>query len=323
MEKRWIMAVVLGVLVLATGGCINLRPLLVGEMRTVTVRESPRRLEPNRVALIDVSGFIGSGGGLLPFAAGTPVADVREKLERAAADRRVRAIVVRIESPGGEVTASDTVYREIVRFKEETGKPVVAALQGTAASGGYYVALSADHIVATPTSVTGSVGVIIRLLNVEALFGKIGLDSQVVKSGEKKDMASPTRPPTDEEMAILQGVTDQMFARFVEIVRRNRPDMTSEALELISDGRIMMAAEALELGMVDEVGYLDEAIDASIRLAGVEHAEVVLYRPFPHYNTNIYASAGPAAEGTLLEEGIRALLRQEGPAFLYLWAPGL
>jgi len=316
-----VMATTVVILAMAAGGCINLGPLLVGEMRAVTVRESPRWFEPNRVALVDVNGFIGSEGGLLPPFVGTPLADVREKLERAAEDDRVKAIVLRIDSPGGEVTASDMVYREIVRFKEETGKPVVASLQGTAASGGYYVALSADRIVAAPTSVTGSVGVIIRLLNVAEFFQKIGLESQVVKSGEKKDMASATRDLTDEEMEILQGVTDQMFARFIGTVRRNRPGMTEEQLELISDGRILTADEALELNMVDEVGYLDEAIDLSFRMADIKNADIILYRPFPDYNTNIYAQA--AQQPGVLEQGMKALLRRGGPAFLYLWSPGL
>lgn len=321
MRARRAIAMAVGVLALAAGGCINLGPLLVGEMHAVTVRESPRWFEPNRVALVDVNGFIGSEGGLLPPFSGTPLADVREKLERAADDDSVKAIVLRIDSPGGAVTASDTVYREIVRFKEETGKPVVASLQGTAASGGYYVALAADHIVASPTCVTGSVGVIIRLLNVEDLFEKIGLESEVVKSGEKKDMASPTRDMTREEREILQGVTEQMFTRFVDTVRRNRPEITDEQLDIITDGRIVTAEEALELNMVDEVGYLDEAIDLSFELAGIKDADVILYRPFPDYNTNIYARA--SQERGVLEQGMKALLKREGPAFLYLWAPGL
>ncbi|MGD2175117.1 MAG: signal peptide peptidase SppA [Candidatus Brocadiaceae bacterium] len=314
-------AVALLALLVAACGCLNLRPLLVGEIEEVVVRESPRWFEWNRIALVDVEGVIGSANGLLFALAGTTAADVREKLERAADDGRVRAIVLRIDSPGGTVSESDTIYREVLRFRRETGKPVVACLMGTGTSGAYYVALAADRIVATPATVTGSVGVLIQFLNVEGLFDKLGLRSVVVKSGARKDMGSPTREMTEEEREMLGGVAREHFERFLQAVRDGRPGVTEEDVGTISDARILTADQALELHLVDQIGYLDEAIAQAQRLAGIKAADVILYRPFPHYNANIYATASAGSRN--LPAGVTELLRGSGPAFLYLWWPGL
>ncbi len=318
MPKRLLAALAAAVLASASCGCVNLRSLIAGEMEEVVVRESPRWFERNRIALVDVSGFIGMDRSWL--LGGTTVADIKEKLDRAAADRRVKAVILRIESPGGTASASDVVYREVLRFREETGKPVVASLMGTAASGGYYVALGADRIVASPTTVTGSVGVVLYLLNVEGLFGKLGVKSDVIKSGAKKDIGSPMRSMTPEERGILEGVITALFDRFIGAVRSGRPAMSEEDIAAVSDGRIVTAEQALELNMVDRIGYLDDAISEAMALADIAHADVILYRPFPHYNANIYA-APPSSEG-LAEQGLELLLRRSGPAFLYLWLPG-
>jgi protease-4 len=319
MGRRLVVFVAAAAALLVACGCINLGPLLAGRIEEVVVQESPRWIEPNRIALVDVSGFIGAGGGLL--SAGTTVADVKEKLNRAADDRRVRALLLRVESRGGEASASDTIYNEVLRFRRETGKPVVAMLRGTATSGGYYVALAADTIVAEPTAVTGSVGAIIALINVEGLFSKLGLRPEIVKSGDKKDIGSPMRAMTPEERGILQGIADALFRRFLDTTRARRGEMTGKDLELISDGRILTAEQALELHMVDRLGYLEEAIEEAKYEADIETADVILYRPFPHYNENIYAAS--PVKGGLLEQGLRALTQQQGPRFLYLWSPGL
>lgn len=320
MRRQISIWVALFVLSVAFCGCINIAPAFGGRLEAVLVEESPRWFEMNRIALVDVDGFIASGEGPWFSWAGTTVADVKEKLHRAAADWRVRAVVMRINSPGGEASASDMIYREVLAFRQETGKPVVAALMGTAASGGYYAALAADRIVAAPTTVTGSVGVIMEFVNVEGLFGKIGLRSEVVKSGGKKDIGSPTRAMTDEEREILQGVNRALFERFTETARARRLKMTDDDLATISDGRILTADQALQLHLVDRVGYLDDAIAEARDLADIGSADVILYRAFAHYNTNIYAQHRPAAG--LLEEGLELLLRRNGPTFLYLWSPG-
>jgi protease-4 len=308
-------------LALSLAGCsVNVGAFPSDELERVVVEKSGHWLELNRIALIDVSGFIASESGFWTTFGGTSVADVQQKLQLAAADSRVCAVVLRINSPGGEASASDVIYQEVMRFKEKTGKPVVAALMGTAASGGYYVALSADCIVASPTTVTGSVGVIMDLVNIEKLYGKLGLQSVVIKSGEKKDIGSPTRPMTPEERDLLQGLNCALFNQFLAVVRERRRAMDEPQLKTASDGRIMGAQDALQLNLVDRVGYLRDAIQLACGLAKVEHADVVLYRATPSYNSNIYAQASVEM---LLEEGLNMLLLRRGPTFLYLWAPGL
>jgi protease-4 len=302
-----------------SAGCISVGPLAPRRLQEVTVRESPRWLEPNRVAMVEIEGFVGAEDSLLT--AGTTVADVKEKLQRAAEDPGVRAVLLRISTPGGEATASDVVYHEVRAFREESGKPIVAMLMGTAASGGYYAALAADRIVASPTTITGSVGVVMTFVNAEGLLEKIGVGTTTVKSGARKDIASPTRALEPEERELLQGLADRMFAQFRQTVRARRPGMTDEDWQVVADGRPLSAEEALKLHMVDEVGYLDDALDVAYSLAGITEADVIQYRPRPHYNTNIYArSPLPTAS---LEESLRALAGRREPKFLYLWAPGL
>ena len=307
-------------LALSLVGCINVGAFPSEGLERVVVEKSGRWVETNRIALVDVGGFIASESGLWTMLGGTSVADVQQKLQLAAADSRVRAVVLRINSPGGEASASDVIYQEVLRFKETTGKPVVAALMGAAASGGYYIALSADCIVASPTTITGSVGVIMDLVNMEKLYGKLGLESVVIKSGEKKDIGSLTRPMTPEEREILQGLNRALFDRFLATVRERRRAMDEQQLKTVSDGRVVSAQEALQLNLVDRIGYLRDAIRLACDLAKIESADVILYRSSPGYNSNIYAQAGT---GLLLEEGLNMLLLRRGPTFLYLWAPGL
>jgi len=317
---RRVVAAISVMSILCLCGCVNLGPLMAGRVEAVLVEESPRWFEVNRIALIDVDGFISSSPGSWIGWSGTTAADVKEKLQRAANDSRVCAVVLRINSPGGEVTASDMIHREILRFKETTGKPVVAALMGLAASGGYYVAAASDRIVVAPTSVTGSIGVVMQFVNIEGLFGKIGLRSEVVKSGDKKDIASPMRRMTAEERKILQDINHDLFRRFMDVVRKGRPDMSDADAAAVSDGRILSGEQAVALHLADSVGYLDDAIAQARELAGIRYADVILYRPFPHYNTNVYARQ---LGGGLIEQGLDRLLRHQGAAFLYVWSPGL
>ena len=326
MAKRVAVVLVLAAFSLVAIGCISISvgPVSPQQVHEVIVRKSPRFRERKRVVLLDLDGFLSSAGEPWFLGGGTSVADVKEKLDRAAQDGRVRAVVLRINSPGGEVSATDTIYREILRFKEQSGKPVVAALMSTAASGGYYVALAADRVVCSPTTVTGSVGVVMHYVNLEGLLGKIGLRSEVIKSGEKKDMGSPRREMTEQESEILQHVNQALFDGFLEVVRAGRPQMTEADVAAISDGRIVTATQALELHMVDRIGYLHDAIEESKQLAGIQSAHVVLYRAFPHYNSNIYAAGGGGGGPMVgaVERALSVLVRRRAVTFLYLWSPG-
>jgi protease-4 len=289
----------------------------------------------DKILLLDVSGII--SGQEREQALGlaseeSTVARVQEALRVAREDERVRAVVLRIESPGGEVTASDTLYREIMRFKAETERPVIAALMDVATSGAYYAALAADRIVVNPTTVTGSVGVILVGLNVQGLMTKLGIRDQTVKSGAHKDLLSPFRDATAEERAIVQGVIAELHERFVGLVIERRPAIAAADLERVTDGRIFTASQAAALGLVDDIGYVDDAITLARQAAGVERARVVMYHRVDEYRENIYSYSranlpGAAARPGLSGDGDVVSLRlrlpaRPGPRFMYLWAPG-
>ncbi len=251
------------------------------------------------------------------------VARVHAELAKAADDDRVKAVVLRINSPGGGVTASDVIHGDLVRFKQERHVPIIAALGDLAASGGYYIACAADRIVAHPTTVTGSIGVILTGFNLEGLLAKVGVQNQTFKAGEHKDLLSPFRGATPEERRIVQAILDGLHARFVSVVREGRPKLDASRLAELTDGRIFDAPEALAAGLVDQIGDLHAAIDAARAAAGVDKARVVTYRRSDETRENIYSAArGLPAQVNVLPVDLGAFAGS-GPRFLYLWAPGL
>lgn len=278
---------------------------------------------PGKVLLMDLSGVI-SEEPLVSLGAQAPrvslLARVREELKKAEDDDRIQALVVRINSPGGTATASDILYRELSTFKARKKIPVVAAIMDVGASGGYYVALAADTIVAHPTTVTGSIGVVMLTLNAEGLLQKVGIAPLAIKSGAKKDMGSPFRGLSDEERQIFQGVIDDLYGRFVSLIAKERR-MPEDKVRAFADGRIYTARQAKELGLVDRVGYLEEAVEAAKQAARLSEARVVMYHRPREYRSNIY-SGTPVPEPiqpSLLQ--LSSLLIGPGPRFLYLWWP--
>src|SRR5438128_10183826 len=234
----------------------------------------------SKVLLVELSGLISSqdDGGFIERP--NLVAQLKEALTRAAEDAAVKALVVRINSPGGTVTASDVLYHELRAFKEKRKIPVIASIMDVGASGGYYVAVAADKIMAHPSSVTGSLGVIMLTVNARGLLEKIGLEATAVASGPKKDMGSPFRTMTDEERAIFQGVIDSFYQRFLSVIQEGRRNLTPEEIRKLADGRIYSGEQAKALGLVDSVGYLDDAIELARRQAGLMDVRVVdLRRP--------------------------------------------
>ncbi len=251
------------------------------------------------------------------------VARVREELRQAADDDRVQAVVLRINSPGGTVTASDTLYHVVRDFSAKKQVPVVAQLMDLGTSGAYYTALATDEIVAQPTTVTGSIGVIMVGINLEGLLDKIGVKNQTLKAGAYKDIGSPLRPMTAEERQILQSVLDDMRGRFVQLVRERRPQADAAMFASVTDGRIITAGQALQAGLVDRIGYLDDAIGVAKERAGLTEARVILYRRGNEFSENIYSKAGTApAQVNLINFDLGALVGR-GPAFMYLWEPRL
>ena len=251
------------------------------------------------------------------------VARVTEELHQATDDDRVKAVVLRINSPGGTVTASDTLYHVVRDFAAKKQVPVIAQMQDMGTSGAYYVALAADEIVAQPTTVTGSIGVIMFGLNIQGLLEKVGVKNQTLKAGVNKDIGSPLRAMTPEERQILQTVLDDMRGRFVQLVRERRPDASPESFAAVTDGRIVTAGQALQTGLIDRIGYLDDAISTAKQRAGLTEARVILYRRGNEFSENIYSKASTApAQVNLINFDLGALAGH-GPAFMYLWQPQL
>jgi protease-4 len=277
-----------------------------------------------KIAMIDIDGVISEQSGdrdlLEPFPEGM-VARVREQLGRARDDATVRALLLRINSPGGTVTGSDIIHRELLRFKRDRGIPVVAHFMGVAASGAYYVAMAADEVIAQPTAVTGSIGVIFVGVNVSGLMEKLGVADQTLTAGDQKDAGSWLRPMKPGERAHLQAVLDDMHARFKQIVLAGRPQLDAARVETLADGRIFSADQALHNGLVDGLGDLEEAVAVTERRAGLTSSRVVIYHRPREYRQNLYSRAPVVPRVVRLE--LAPSLPLARPGFLYLWAPGL
>ena len=189
-------------------------------------------------------------------------------LESMVEDPGIHAIVLRVDSPGGGAAASQEIF-EYIRGIQEEGLPLVVSMGSVAASGGYYIACTADTIFANPGTLTGSIGVVMSFTNLEELFGKIGLDFEVIKSGRFKDTGSWSREMTDAERALLQGTIDDIHAQFVEAIAEGR-GMEYDAVAALADGRIFSGRQALEAGLVDRLGTLEDAVEVAGRMAGIE-----------------------------------------------------
>ena len=293
----------------------RIRPL---EERTVEGRGS------TKILLLDLSGVLQDEA--LSFSLTTPpprvpiLARVREELEKAEEDDNVRAVIVKINSPGGTMTASDILYREISQFKARRKIPVTSVIMDVGASGGYYVSLAADSIVALPTSVTGSIGVIMLTVNAQGLMEKIGVAPLAIKSGPMKDAGSPFRALTPAELQVFQGLIDDMYGRFVRLVSESRK-LPEERVRSLADGRIYTAQQALALGLVDRIAYLDQVVDSTKQALGVNEARVIMYHRPREYRATIFSetptTVGPGA--TLAP--LAGLLGGPGPRFMYLWWP--
>jgi protease-4 len=317
-------------LALCSTGCFNgllLTPTSVdGPIEETVVTEPHHWLCRDKIALIDVEGVILNAreSGLLG-SGDNPVALFRERLDAAADDKHVKAVVLRINSPGGSVTASDIMYRDLCRFREETHKPVVACMMDMAASGGYYLAMGCDRIYAHPTTVTGSIGVIMSLYNAAGLFGKLGVKSDPIKSGPNKDIGNPGRPMTDEERAILQQMVMKFYEQFVAVVIKGRVECAGEErIRALADGRVYTGLEAKELGLVDEVGYLEDAIAAAKDMACVKDTALVAYDRCEGFRGSIYTAAPRIPSQVRIKLDVPGLTAPAtGAAFMYLWEPGV
>jgi len=318
--------VFLAVTVLAAGllsGCAFVNVSLVAPPRPLDEQVLEGK-GANKILILDVSGIISErarSGGMLAKGAPSPVDLTREVLRKAEEDNEIAGVIVRVNSPGGTVTASDIIRHDLAAFRARRQVPVYACIMGVGASGGYYVATAADRIYAHPTAITGSIGVLLMKFNVEGLLNKIGVQEQTVKSGEKKDILSPFRAATPEEQKLVQAVIDELYARFLDaVMARPNNKLSRQELQKLADGRIYTAGQALAAGLIDKTGYLDDVIADLKQQAGLDQARIVTYYRPGSYKGSIYAEGQP---GIAEFSGLIGLLERADPlpasSFMYLW----
>jgi protease-4 len=258
----------------------------IPRFREVVVQRGAR-LVPDRIALITMRGII--SGSIPGSVSESMVEDLRLALEQAREDSHVKAIVLEIDSPGGEVTAADQIYNAVTRARAR--KPVVIYMDSLAASGGYYVACGGKYLMANETTITGSIGVIIQTLNYEQLFNKIGLASVVFKSGKFKDILNGARPMTPEERDLIQSFVMQTYDKFLGIVAKERNLQADMLRNTIADGRILSGKDALNSKLIDGLGQIEDAYAKAKQLGNAPEATVVKYGP-PFSLSRIFRAFG-------------------------------
>ena len=279
----------------------------------------------DKIAVIDVDGVLMNGRRSGMFGGGeNPVSLFVEKLDRAENDIDVKAVVLRLNTPGGTVSASDAMYHALSEFKSKSKKPVVGCMLGTAASGGYYLACGCDRIVAQPSCITGSIGTIMQTVSFAGTMEKLGIKAVAIKSGDLKDLASPMKELRADEKEVLQNIITQFYEQFLTVIRQGRKELKPDKLRKLADGRVFTAKEAMEEGLIDRIGYPKDAIAWAKEMAGVGKSKVVIYQRPIGYKPNVYGSAlNPIEVGALVNVKLPHWLRAEGPQFLYLWQPGV
>lgn len=279
-----------------------------------------------KVALVELEGPIMeevAPDGFFGVAA-RPVARIRRELDQAAEDENVKAVIFAVDSPGGTIAASDEIHHLFRRFKEKTRKPVVVHMGGICASGGYYVSAGADVILAGPTTITGSIGVILQTFNFSRGIDRLQfVDPITITAGANKDLLNPFRPINEEHVRIVQNMVDKAYDQFVDIVATGRK-LPADEVRKVADGRIYTADEALALRLIDKIGYIEDAVEEAKRLAGA--ANVTLFR-YTRPPSLIGALAGdldveaPRLDGPATP--LEALIALSTPRVCYLWAPGI
>lgn len=323
MNRNVIGLIILGVFFSACSPHFHIDFLGDSKLHEVVLRDSSQK---EKILMLDVSGTIQSttGSGLLDRES-DPVSGITLRLKKASRDPLIKGVILKLNTPGGEGTASDIIYHEIVKFREKTGLPVVALMMGVAASGGYYVAQACDVIMAHPTTITGSIGVIAVMPNFNIIMSRLGVKVNVIKSGRMKDAGSPYREMTFEEKAHFQSLIDAMYENFLQVIFENRKSKLSmEKIESLADGRVYIAREALELKLIDEIGYFDSALERVLEMAEIKEADVVVYSHYPRKKTSVYGSSFSAAETLKIEiKGLDRLIPGLEPGLYYLWLPAM
>jgi len=322
------LAVIVVSLLVATGGCMPqgllIQPVSTNQALVETVVYREAAFASDKIAVVDVDGLLINAHEPELFSRGEhPVGLLLEQLDKARRDRRVKGVVLRINSPGGTVTAAELMHQEIARFREKTGTPVVAALMDVAASGGYYVACACDEIIAQRSTVTGSIGVLMQTFDLTGTMAKLGIGADAVTSGPHKDAGSPFSKMTAEQRAIFQAIVDELYDQFVAVVAAGRPNLDEPQVQALADGRVYTAGQALEFGLIDRIGTIRDAVAAAKTRSGAKKVRVVRYRRPLGYVANYHAAAPPQpGDVNLINFDLPWLWTLTTPRFLYLWAPG-
>jgi protease-4 len=320
------MRIALIIMVALAAGCGVPSFLITPVKNTNAIQEVPadnrKGYNQGKIAIIEVEGMLinAKSGGFLQ-ATENPLSLFVQQLETAEQDDQVKAVVLRVNSPGGTVTSSDAMYEMLLRFKAKSKKPVIASLQEVAASGGYYVACASDRIVAQPTTVVGSIGVIFNTFNFTGTMDKIGASSVAIKSGPLKDMGSPFKPITEEERAVMQAMVDEYYARFLSVVTTQRK-IKPEDQKMVTDGRVFSGERGKQLGLVDEVGLMEDAVDLARKMSNAPRAKAIMYKRPYGYRGSLYAETNvPQPQAS----NVTKIELPGGPwlpsGFYYLWNP--
>lgn len=315
-RRGWALTIIITLVVIMTVILVAKSDELGGSAAGYHWEETPvEGTGPEKVVQLFVEGVIAEQAS---FTSGFESKAFISQLEQAKKDELVKAIVIRVNTPGGEVVASDEIHEKIVEV-QKAGKPVIVSMGAIAASGGYYISAPADRIFANPATITGSLGVIFSLPNFKEAADKIGYKETHIKSGELKDIGDPLDELTQKEIEVFQGLVNESYMQFVAIISSGR-DMPKNRVIEIADGRIYSGKQAKELGLVDEFGSLEDATQYAIKAGGLEQAQVIRYsEPFTLASlvTGIQQTRPSATD---LLEGLLPTASIE-PRLLFLYQP--
>lgn len=295
-----------GLFLLLLGTVVLLSGVGTGGYGSSILRDGPRH---SRIAVVNIEGIIDE----------SQANEVYRQLKAAREDATVKGLIVRVNSPGGTISASDRIYRQILDYRNETGQPAVAFMQGMAASGGYYASVACDQIIAEPTAITGSIGVVMtHFVFQDLLENKLGIQPVFLTKGQKKDWPSSFRAPSEEELAYINDrLLEPAYQRFISVVAEGRKRVLSlDEVRKLADGSIYVADQALAVELIDKTGYLDEAIAVVKAHAGIDKAQVIEYhRPLSVMDL----LTAQSKKTNLLHIDRTKLFELATPQVLYLW----
>ena len=328
---RWLPWFLVGSLfVLLLGSCTITATLMSASLLDVEEKPSDKKFaetvyssDPDAVAklvMVKIQGVIDNQGSTFNDSS-TDIAI--QQIRQATKDKKVSGLLVYIDSPGGEVTSSDKIYHAVMQFKA-TGRPVVAYLDTVAASGGYYIACAADTIIATETTITGSIGVILGGMNGTELMNKVGLKSQTFTSGPYKDTLSMTRDMRPDEKAYIQSLVDDTYQKFALIVSQSRKIPLARLKNGIADGRIFNGTRAKEVGLIDQIGYVQDALTVLKQKASLKKARVIKYSSEPSFRSLMtkFGVLSPTTASVKVDWGQESFTQQMKPFVPYMILPG-